>query len=92
MAGGYQPKQGVAPALPTTGSGVTANDRDEIARLKVELASKRLRITDLEETLKATREQLIKVRDADPEYRTHQLETNQMISRAWHMLNDTGVK
>lgn len=61
--------------------------QEERNRLKVELASKDLRITGLEETLKRCREQLIKVRDADPEIRNHQLETNQVIASAWHMLN-----
>lgn len=59
----------------------------EVSRLKVELACRNLRITGLEETLKRTREQLIKVRDADPELRKHQLETNQVIASAWRMLN-----
>lgn len=88
--GGYQPQPGPTPSLPTTGSGVRPPATEDIAPLKVELASRNLRITGLEETLKATRDQLIKVRDADPEIRSHQLETNQTISRAWHMLNFGG--
>lgn len=87
MAGGYQPKPGSAPSLPTTGSGVS----DGLARLKVELASRNLRITGLEETLRDMREQLIRARDALG--RGHDLETecSRHIGRAWHMLNDSGV-
>lgn len=56
-------------------------------RMKVELAAKSLRITGLEETLRQTVEQLIRVKNSDPEIRNHDLWTDQVIVRARRMLS-----
>lgn len=63
----------------------------EIGQLKVELASRNLRITGLEHTLKETREILIRARDALGRGHELEAECSRQISRAWHLLNDTGL-
>ena len=58
-----------------------------LATLKPEMASLRLRITGLEYTLRDVREQLIKAREALGRGHALEAECNRQINRAWHLLN-----
>lgn len=59
----------------------------DLRAAKVELASRNLRITGLEETLRDMREQLIKARDALGRGHELEVECSRHIGRAQHLLS-----